>query len=163
MGAASSHEVAAFSRDLDRSTRLAAERAWVICADLRGLLLGVSALGILTAGDRAESHDVAAAAILERIVDVKRRLYSVDGLDRARLDALRAATGDLERAVRDVATAGSSGRVTPWAALTDCYAAMEQLRRGLWAFELRPEGAPLSAAARASYDEGFVSGVPPRA
>lgn len=151
------HLVAAFRRGLPLPKRLAAQEAYLACAELRGVIAGVCAAGIVASAEGPTRDIDITPQLLERCRSADARLRRLEGLEPDRVAAVLAALADLRRALEGVARAPAGEAYEPWAALLDCYAAMAELRADLWAFELRLEGAPLASSAYELWDDGFVS------
>lgn len=139
-------EVKAFSLGLARSDRDAAEELWHVFAETKAVLAAVHVTWALA----LTGSEVDLEKALERSRDRVRALIArIDGV-RLRNDASLAS---FAMSLRDFCRAlgtGNEGALLTSGAVA--YEAGRALANELWAFELAPEGAPLSAEVASTHE-----------
>jgi hypothetical protein len=149
------HDAAAFSRALSVSDRRAAETSWDLFAQVKAVLGALCAAATLTiqgglTAERYQGHVRTATALLTRLEEQMRTVRFRDDAEKVAFhDGIITLLGRLHRSV----VAPPAEAVDVWASTLACYAAGRLLASRYWLLEMRPEGLPLTPAARELFEE----------
>jgi hypothetical protein len=149
------HDAAAFARALSAPDRRAAETSWDLFAQVKAVLGALCAAATLTTEGRMptatyQAHVRASAFLLSQLeVRMRAVRFRDDAEKEAFHDCILALLGQLQRSV----IAPPPEAVDVWAGTLACYAAGRTLASRYWLLEMRPEGLPLTPAARELFEE----------
>jgi hypothetical protein len=149
------HDAAAFPRALSALDRRAAETSWDLFAQVKAVLGALCAAATLTTQGRLpaagyQQHAQTAALLLARLEEQMRAIRFRDDAEKVAFhDGIVTLLGQLHRSV----LAPPAESVDVWASTLACYAAGRMLASRYWLLEMRPEGLPLTPAARELFDE----------
>jgi hypothetical protein len=149
------HDAAAFSRALSVADRRAAETSWDLFARAKAVLGALCAAGTLATQGRLPTpnyreHVRTAVVLLAGLEEQMRAVRFRDDAEKVAFhDAIVTLLGQLQRSV----LAPPAEAVDVWASTLACYAAGRLLASRYWLLEMRPEGLPLTPAARELFEE----------
>jgi hypothetical protein len=155
MSAEHLHDAAAFSRALSAVDRRAAETSWGLFGQAKAVLGALCAAATLATqggltAERYQAHVRTAASLLARLEEQMRAVRFRDEAENVAFhDAILGLLGQLQRSV----LAPPAEAIDVWASTLACYAAGRLLASRYWLLEMRPEGLPLTPAARELFEE----------
>ena len=143
-------ETRAFSVRLSRSDLEKARILWALFAEAKVALTAFHAVGAISAatGPTCPGTDEIAAFMLTRLRSILERIEPLTLSDDTRRRLFVASLRDLIAAVDRLSGADTAGLLIT---ATVAYEAGRKLAEPLWALELAPEGAPLSASAKREF------------